>query len=263
MRVTAILEQTPEAVVSIVDGDDTADPAAVQSSGGPVLLVRYRPGIVGETARTVHVVASPTDGRVDGVGARCGAVLLPGEIEAVAPGEGMPCAVCVLHCVADTALDETPPSSGLDRADPARPVSSGVTYQQWGWPVTLHRDQVRLSLDRGVSALMIPIGLGAEVIPVLIRQRCAPPVLAHPYALEHHIVLTGERYGIRLPWPEQVHQVTGVVLLPPTRTPRGPITWITTPQSDSLHLCREIDLFAALRSTVNSETPPETCSSIS
>ena len=29
----------------------------------PVMLVRYRPGVSGETARIVHVVPLPTDGR--------------------------------------------------------------------------------------------------------------------------------------------------------------------------------------------------------
>ena len=65
--------------------------------------------------------------------------------------------------------------------------------------MTLHRDQVRLRLDHAVSALMIPAPRCAPVIPVLIQRRCAPPVLAHPYAPEHHIVLTGEKYGLRHP----------------------------------------------------------------
>jgi hypothetical protein len=113
--------------------------------------------------------------------------------------------------------------------------------------VTLHQGQVRLSLGDTVSAMMIPARLGAGLIPVLIQRRCASPVLAHPYLLDHHIVLTGEKYGLPLPWPDQAHQVTGVLLLPPTPTPRGPITWITTPHPDSLQLCREINLFTALR----------------
>jgi hypothetical protein len=81
------------------------------------------------------------------------------------------------------------------------------------------------------------------------------PVLAHPSTPEHHLVLAGERYGVTLPWPPQVHQVTGVLLLPPTVTPRGPITWTQHPQHNSLQLCREIDIFGALR-TVLSDFPP-------
>lgn len=53
-----------------------------------------------------------------------------------------------------------------------------------------------------------------------------------------------------LPWPSQVHRVTGVLLLPPTVTPRGPITWTRPPREDSLQLCREIDLFLAMRAAL-------------
>jgi hypothetical protein len=116
--------------------------------------------------------------------------------------------------------------------------------------VILHRGQVRLSLHRDVSARAIPIPLATEVTEILTRRRCAPPVLAHPYAPDHHIMLTGERYGVPLPWPHQVHQITGVLLLPSTVTPRGPIIWIQPPQEDSLQLCREIDLFGALRTAL-------------
>jgi hypothetical protein len=89
----------------------------------------------------------------------------------------------------------------------------------------LHRDQVRLSLHREVSAVAIPASLCTEVMEVLTRRRCAPPVLAHPDTPKYWIVLTGQRFGVRLPWPAHVHEITGVLLLPPTLTPRGPITW--------------------------------------
>ena len=82
-------------------------------------------------------------------------------------------------------LTGSPDSAGL--------AAGGVAYQEWGWPVILHRDQVPLSLHRDVSALMIPVPLGTEVTEILTQRRCAPAVLAHPYTPEHHIVLTGER----------------------------------------------------------------------
>jgi hypothetical protein len=82
-------------------------------------------------------------------------------------------------------------------------------------------------------------------------------MLAHPYAPEHRIVLTAERYGVRLPWPAGVHQITGVLLLPPTVTPRGPVTWIHPPQADFLRLCREIDLFRALRTALGGSSPAD------
>ena len=122
----------------------------------------------------------------------------------------------------------------------------------------LHSDQVRLSLSRDVSALAIPIPLGTEVTQILHQRRSAPSVLAHPYTPEYQIMLTGERYGVTLPWPHQVHQVTGVLLLPPTVIPRGPITWIHPPQADSLRLCREIDLFGALRTALGGSPPADT-----
>ncbi len=90
---------------------------------------------------------------------------------------------------------------------------------------------------------------------ILTAQGCAPAVLAHPYAPEHQIVLTGERYGLTLPWPHQVHRVIGFLPLPPTVTPRGPVSWIQPPQPDSLRLCREIDLFAALRTALRDCLP--------
>jgi hypothetical protein len=222
-------------------------------TAGPVVLVCYRPGVVGETARTVHVVGLPhttTDGQAGVVGALCGAVLMLDDIETVTPGEGMPCTVCVVTHVAGTPAAGQPPVGGPESADAAGLAAGGIAYQEWGWPVTLHRDQVRLSLCRDVSALAIPVPLGTEVTEILTQRRCAPPALVHPDAPDHHIILAGERYGITLPWPPQVHRVTGVLLLPPTVTPRGPITWTRPPQPDSLRLCREIDVFAALRTAL-------------
>lgn len=219
----------------------------------PVVLVRYRPGVVGETARTVHVVPLPTDEQVGAVGALCGATML-GDIETVTPGEGMPCTLCVINHVAGT----TPagePSTGDVGGVGAGLAAGGACYRGWGWPVALHRDQVRLSLRRDVSAVAIPIRLCTEVTEILARRRCVPAVLAHPYTPDHSIMLTGERYGVTLPWSGQVHRITGVLLLPPTVTPRGPITWSRPPQEDSLRLCREIDLFGALRTALGDSRP--------
>jgi hypothetical protein len=64
-------DRTRELVMGIAQGDSTTRSAAV---AGDVVLVRYRPGIIGETARTVHVVTLPPAGMrkwsVPGV-ARC------------------------------------------------------------------------------------------------------------------------------------------------------------------------------------------------
>jgi hypothetical protein len=212
----------------------------------PVVLVRYRPGVTGETARVVHVVLLPIDDRAGAVGALCGAALLLHDIETVTPGQSMPCTVCVVNHVV---------TGGSDCAGAAGLAAGGVRYPAWGWPVTLHRDQVRLSLHRDVSALAVPIPLCTEVTQVLTQRRCAPAVLAHPYTPDHHILLTGGRYGVTLPWPGEVHRVTGVLLLPPAVTPRGLITWIHPPQADSLRLCREIDVFGALRTALSGPSP--------
>ncbi|MGH3815672.1 MAG: hypothetical protein ACRDUV_25000 [Pseudonocardiaceae bacterium] len=217
----------------------------------PVVLVRFRPGVAGETARTVHVVPLPAEGRAGAVSALCGAVLMLEDIEIVRPGEGMPCTACVVHRMKGTTPTGQPPAGGPESADAVGRGAGGVAYQEWDWPVTLHRDQVRLSLDGEVSALAIPVPLAIEATRILGARGCSAPVLAHPYAPEHRIVLTGERYGVTLPCPTQVHRLTGVLLLPPTATPRGPISWIQPPQPDSLRGCREIDLFGALRTALH------------
>ncbi|HEX8933545.1 MAG TPA: hypothetical protein VF788_05015, partial [Pseudonocardiaceae bacterium] len=96
----------------------------------------------------------------------------------------------------------------------------------------------------------IPIPLSVEVTQVLTARHCAPAVLAHPYAPEHHMVLTGEKFGAALPWPSGVYELSGSVMLPPTITIGGPITWVQPPSKDSLRLSREIDVFGALRTVI-------------
>jgi hypothetical protein len=178
------------------------------------------------------------------------------DIETVTPGEGMPCTICLLIQTVGTSPAREPGAGHTTSTDAAGLAAGEVTYQEWNWPVIVHRDQVRLNLSGEVSALAIPIPLGTEVTQILTQRRCAPAVLTHPYAPEHQLVLTGERYGVTLPWPRQVHRVSGVLLLPPTVTPRGPITWIQAPQQDSLQLCREIDLYGALRTALRTPTGP-------
>jgi hypothetical protein len=186
--------------------------------------------VVGETARTVHVIALTSDGRSGVVRALCGAALTLTEMDMVTPGEGMPCMACVLDRISGAAEEESP--AGHSNGD----------LQEWDWPVTLHCGQLRLSLGGEVSAYALPAALGASVTRILSQRRCAPAVLSHPDAPDHRIVLTGERYG---------------VALPPTDTPRGSITWIHSPQADSLRRCREIDLFGALRTALCDSSPED------
>lgn len=118
------------AAVSASDGQDDRGASAVVAVAvaRPVVLVRYRRGVVGETARTVHMVSLPPDERAGAVGALCGAALMLHDIETITPGEGMPCTVCVITHVTSTTLTGEPPMEGPDTAGAAglRPVRSAT-----------------------------------------------------------------------------------------------------------------------------------------
>ena len=213
----------------------------------PMMLVRYRPGNTDQTTHAVHLAPLPDRHVAGTVATLCGALLNLDDIDTdtVNSSQGMPCTLCLLHHVTAPAPAVVAPVDSPDSHD-ARLIN-GLAYQAWAWPVTQHRDQIRLRLDCDVSALAIPILLSTEIIQLLTARHCDPAVLAHPYAPQHHLNLTGERFPAPLPWPPGVHQITGTLTLPPTTTPRGPITWIRPPHQDSLHLSREIDVFGALR----------------
>jgi hypothetical protein len=126
----------------------------------PMMLVRYRPGVTVETARTVHVARLPTDGQAGVVGALCGAVLMLHDMQTVIPGEVMPCTICVLTLVTSTPTIGKPLTDNPDNAGTGLAAGGiGIAYQRWGGPVTLHGDQVRLNLYRDVWALTMPIPL--------------------------------------------------------------------------------------------------------
>ncbi|MGH3929342.1 MAG: hypothetical protein ACRDTF_05125, partial [Pseudonocardiaceae bacterium] len=65
-------------------------------TSGAVLLVRYRPGVSGTTARTIHLVPVPVQAAAAMVSALCGALLSFDDIEIVQSDEGMPCTACLL-----------------------------------------------------------------------------------------------------------------------------------------------------------------------
>ncbi|MGH3885134.1 MAG: hypothetical protein ACRDSZ_00965 [Pseudonocardiaceae bacterium] len=220
----------------------------------PVTLVRYRSGVAGETARTVHLVPLPAGSPAGAVTALCGTLLRREDVDPVTPGQGMPCTVCLLSHVTD-GLPPPPITTGDTRVD-TDPLAAMAGYRAWGWPVILRRDQIRLNLDGDTLALIIPVLLATEVTAILATRRCPVPVLAHPYAPEHRILLVAERFGVTLPWPPGVQQVTGTLLLPPTVTPRGPITWIQLPEPDALPLCGEIDILTALHTALNDPPAP-------
>ena len=117
--------------------------------------------------------------------ALCGALLRPNLMEMVIPGHGAPCNLCLLsHASARPSPVPTDTPATAAPADDVcgdlRPLRAAVGYRVWGWPVTLHGDQVWLSLDPEASALAIPVRLLTEVWRILTRRRCPPLVLAQP-----------------------------------------------------------------------------------
>lgn len=221
-------------------------------SVSPVVAVRP----VGGPDRSVHLVALPTAERLSVVSALCGALMLPGRVQAVGVGTGVPCSLCLIHRVAEqpvTMPGELAPGGPMAVTKRATPQG----YAALGWPITVREDQVLLEVGTELIALVMPIAL-AEGVAVLLAARERPvPVLAHPHAPEHRIVLAAEPYGVQLPWPTGVHAVTGHLPLPPTVTPEGAITWIHLPDGHALTFGREIDLAGALR-TLTQPTPPRT-----
>jgi hypothetical protein len=227
----------------------------------PVVLLRARSGTAPETARVVHL-APLTPGGTGAVTALCGALLRPEEFQTVAPGYGMPCDLCTVSHLTSShppvpapdgaaSATTTATTTAPDPTSPAiTPRTAVLGYRAWGWPVSLRRDQIWLSVGGDTVALLMPSLLAAEVTAILARRRCPPPVLSHPYAPDHRVLLCGERFGVALPWPPGVHQVTGTLLVPPSTTPRGPLSWVHPPGPDTLRGCREIDIVAAVRAAL-------------
>jgi hypothetical protein len=55
-----------------------------------------------------------------------------------------------------------------------------------------------LTLDGDVTTLILPVSLAEQVMHVLIAQVRPAPVLTHPDAPEHRILIAGEPYGIQV-----------------------------------------------------------------
>jgi hypothetical protein len=243
--------------VSTTNGYSTAGHTAVLDTR-PVMLLRYRPGVVGEIARTVHLVALP-QGETGAAGvALCGAPLRPNLMEMVAPGHGVPCNLCLLSHAsagpapvpADTPAT-APPADDVCGGGDLRPLRAAMGYRVWGWPVTLRGDQVWLTTELDTAGLIIPVPVATQVCRILRQRHCPPLVLSHPDVPKHRIMLAGEPYDVGLPWPSMVYRITGIFPLPPTETACGPITWVHPPEADALRLCREVDVFAALRTALH------------
>jgi len=104
---------------------------------GAMALARYRPGALGDVLPTVHLVRLPHVEQAKVMTARCGFLLPYGQTETVAPGESIPCTMCLLHRSDDSLQSGGSRCPGLGR---------------WVGRWLIPRDQVLLSLDREVNA---------------------------------------------------------------------------------------------------------------
>ncbi|MCA1706220.1 MAG: hypothetical protein LC808_24330 [Actinobacteria bacterium] len=199
-------------------------------SHAAALAARYRPGADADPTHPVHLVPLPVRTAVGAVGAFCGALLSLPKLETVESGQGVPCPTCVQQHAATTQA----PRSATD-------------YSALGWPVHLQGDQLVLPLGECATAQIVPVDLAAAITPILAALDRPVPVLLHPDAPGCGVVIAGEPYGVPLPWPETVQVVTGMLPLPPSQTPHGPVHWYQHPPHHPLATCREIDVFSAMR----------------
>ncbi|MGH3869425.1 MAG: hypothetical protein ACRDQ4_25630 [Pseudonocardiaceae bacterium] len=211
--------------------DDTDSGHATVDGNRPMVLLRYRPGITGEVTRTVHFVPLPSPDQARDAGtALCGVVLRPELVERVTPGQGMPCAPCI---ISHLATSPPPPPAAVPLGEgisgETDPLVAAVRYRAWGWPVTLRGHQLWLTPRPGTVALAIPVPLAAWVTGILTQRRCPPLALIHPGTPEHWVILGSRRPDMALPWPRYVRQSADPLPLPPTTTTRGPVTWAHPP----------------------------------
>ncbi|MDQ4034023.1 MAG: hypothetical protein M3332_17975 [Actinomycetota bacterium] len=199
-------------------------------SGAAALATRYRPGADADATQPVHLVPLPVRTAVGAVGAFCGTLLSLPKLEAVESGQGVPCSMCVRQHSATTHA----PRSETD-------------YSSLDWPVQLHGDQLVLPLGHCATAHIVPMDLVAAITPILAALDRPVPVLIHPDAPGCGLVIAGEPYGVPLPWPATVQVVTGMLPLPPSQTPHGPVHWYQHQPHHPLATCREIDVFSAMR----------------
>ncbi|HEY6423530.1 MAG TPA: hypothetical protein VIY28_09855 [Pseudonocardiaceae bacterium] len=182
------------------------------------------------------------------VGALCGALLSRQKLETFKLGQGMPCSLCVLQRAAPTQVQTTemPTVAGVPQQG-RRATPEEAAYRKAGWPVRRQGSQVVLPLGQCATARIVPADL-AEVITQILTALARPvPVLEHPGAPGCCVLIAGEPFSGPLPWPAQAQVVTGMLVLPPSQTPHGPVRWHRQAPIRPLANCREIDVFAAAR----------------
>lgn len=221
-----------------------------RTCAGPVVAIQQRAGTVEDTDRPVHLAVLSARPMLGMISTLCGAMLTLEPVETADLGVSMACISCVmLRATTErpvTSVGALPPGGPT----PIRRRASPEGYAALGWPITVRGDQVLLTLGGDVSALVLPTTLAEQTVEILAGRARPAPVLANPYAPEHRILITGESFGIPLPWPDEVHAATGQLPLPPTVTPRGAVTWAHLPDGHALSFCREIDVCDAIRTAL-------------
>lgn len=212
-----------------------------------VVPVRHRASTVGETRRVVHLASLSSQATHGAIATLCGSLLASEQVERVELGAAMPCSMCLIQRVARHEAVEQSTALPAGAPVPAHRRATAEGYAALGWPVLVRGDHVLLNVDDDVLALIMPRVWAKRVQNVLSARSRPAPVLAHPHAPDHLIVLAGEPFGAELPWPDEVRAAVGLLPLPPTVTPAGPVKWEYLPDAHALSFCREVDVFGALR----------------
>src|SRR5437588_11164605 len=102
--------RSSDAGAAAARSSDPALPARDPVTAAPVLLVRLRRGVVGETDRVVHVVPLSTPGGLpDVVVAYCSEPIQLHSAEQLPAPRGMPCTACLVRAPLPLAPTSTPP----------------------------------------------------------------------------------------------------------------------------------------------------------
>ncbi|MCA1676025.1 MAG: hypothetical protein LC799_28910 [Actinobacteria bacterium] len=222
---------------------------------GPVVAFRERPETGSAAGRMVHLATVPARTSPGVISTLCGALATLEQIEIVELDSGPGCSSCLSY--QDTAEQPViPGESTAEGPTPPHRRASPEGYAALGWPVIMRGDQVLLILGDQLSALVLPTTLAEQATQILAERARPAPALAHPDAPQHQILITGEPYGVLLPWPTDVLTVLGHLPLPPTLTPRGAVAWVHLPDGHALTFCREIDLIAAIHSARYPQAQP-------
>ncbi|MGH3815123.1 MAG: hypothetical protein ACRDUV_22205, partial [Pseudonocardiaceae bacterium] len=221
-----------------------------------VLAARYRPGVGAQASHPVHLLPLPVHAADSAAGALCGALLSPQNLETVEPGQGTPCSMCVRQQAATIQAPTTEEAAAPQLAGPSTGLD-GTAYCALGWPVRLQDEHVVLPLGHCATAQIVPMDLVEAITPILTALDRPAPVMLHPDAPGCGVVIAGEPYGVPLPWPDAVQVVTGMLALPPSETPHGPVRWYGQAPAHPLATCREIDIFAAVRTAGQAAHGPQ------